>query len=73
MNTELHEKDFYEWTMTNVHLLRQGKLSEIDVGNIAEELESTGKSEFREVIQRLLLLLQSASQQQMKSRQEFLS
>lgn len=57
MNTELYEKDFYEWTMKNVQLLRQGKLSEIDVGNIAEELESMGKSEKREFINRLAVLL----------------
>ena len=43
-----YEKDFYAWAIHNAQLLREGKLSEIDVENIAEEIESIGKSEKRE-------------------------
>jgi hypothetical protein len=57
MDTELYEKDFYEWAMENSKLMRLGRLSEIDVENIAEELESMGKSEKRAFINRLALLL----------------
>ncbi len=39
-----YEQDFYAWTHHNAQLLRQGKLAEIDVDNIAEELESMSKS-----------------------------
>jgi hypothetical protein len=56
MDAELYEKDFYEWALKNAELLRQGRLSEIDVENIAEELESMGKSERRELISRLVVL-----------------
>ncbi len=52
-----YEKDFYAWTIHNAQLLREGKLSEIDVKNIAEEIESMGKSEKRELINRLAVLL----------------
>jgi hypothetical protein len=52
-----YEKDFYVWTTHNAKLLREGKLSEIDVENIAEEIESMGKSEKRELISRLAVLL----------------
>jgi hypothetical protein len=38
-------------------LLRQGKLSEIDVKNIAEELESMGKRDKRQIVNRLIILL----------------
>jgi hypothetical protein len=60
MNKNAHkkyEKDFYAWTIYNAQLLREGKLSEIDVENIAEEIESMGKSEKRELISRLAVLL----------------
>jgi len=52
-----YEKDFYAWTTHNAKLLREGKLSEIDVENIAEEIESMGKSDKRELISRLAVLL----------------
>jgi len=54
---QAYEKDFYAWTIHNAQLLREGKLSELDVENIAEEMESMGKSEKREVINRLAVLL----------------
>ena len=38
-------------------MLRQGKLTEIDIPNIAEELESMGKSEKRELFSRLAVLV----------------
>ena len=52
-----YEKDFYAWLRHNVQLLRQGKLTDIDVDNIAEELESMGRSEKRELVNRLAILL----------------
>jgi len=55
--TTSYEQDFYAWTRHNAQLLREGKLAEIDIRNIAEELESMGKSEKRELINRLIVLL----------------
>ncbi len=52
-----YEKDFYAWTIHNAKLLREGKLSEIDIEHIAEEIESMGKSEKRELINRLAILI----------------
>ena|SRR5579872_910584 len=52
-----YEKDFYAWAIHNAQLLRKGKLSEIDIENIAEEIESMGKSEKRELINRLIVLM----------------
>lgn len=57
MDPNFYEIDFYAWIMKNAELMRQGRLSEIDAGNIAEELESMGKSEKRQSIHRLALLL----------------
>lgn len=55
--TEIYDQDFYAWTMKNAELIRQGKLSEIDAQHIAEELESMGKSERRELMSRMTQLL----------------
>ena len=52
-----YEKDFYAWTIHNAQLLRKRKLSDIDIENIAEEIESMGKSEKRELINRLIVLM----------------
>jgi len=56
-NSFLYEKDFYAWAMHNAQLLRQGKLKEIDVDNIAEEMESMSGREKRELINRLVVLI----------------
>jgi len=55
--TELYDKDFFAWTIHNATLLKQGKLAEIDIRNIAEELESMGKRDKRQLINRLVILL----------------
>lgn len=54
---DLYEKDFYAWTQKQAALLRAGKLSEIDIAHIAEEIDSMGRSEKRELISRLTILL----------------
>src|SRR5437016_556236 len=52
-----YNQDFYAWIMHNAKLLRQGKFSQVDVEHVAEELESMGKSDKRELSNRLALLL----------------
>lgn len=52
-----YERDVYAWAMEQAALLRAGRLSEADVENIAEEIESLGKSEKRELMSRLSVLL----------------
>ena len=52
-----YEKDFHAWTLTNAALLRQQRFAEIDVDNIAEELENMGRSERHELVNRLAVLL----------------
>ncbi len=56
-NTELYEEDFYAWANQQAELLRAGKISEADIEHIAEEIESMGKSEKRELASRLNVLL----------------
>lgn len=52
-----YNKDFYAWLMHNAALLRQGRFSEVDNEHLAEELESMGRSDKRELINRLAILL----------------
>jgi hypothetical protein len=53
----LYDADFYAWAMANAKLLRAGKVLDADLANIAEELESMGRSEKRELNSRLTVLL----------------
>ena len=62
-----YQQDFYAWTQQNAQWLRQGKLTEIDVINIAEELESMGKSQHHALINRLADLLMHLLQWQFQS------
>jgi len=52
-----YELDFYAWVTKNVELLRGGRLEEIDVEHIAEELESMGKRDLRQLRSRLQVLV----------------
>lgn len=52
-----YESDFHAWAGEQASLLRQGRLAEADVENIAEEIESLGRSEKRELVNRLTVLL----------------
>jgi len=52
-NTTGYEEDFYAWTIEQAKLLRSGKLSKIDALNVAEEIESVGRRDRRELGDRL--------------------
>ena len=52
-----YEKDFYAWLLKSAELLRRGKFSELDVEQIAEELEGMARSDKRQLINRLAVLL----------------
>jgi FMN phosphatase YigB (HAD superfamily) len=56
-NSTLYDRDFYAWSQEQAALLRDGKLSQADIAHIAEEIESMGKAEKRELINRLSVLL----------------
>ena len=57
LKNTLYDRDFYAWANTQAELLRAGRLSEADLDNIAEEIESMGRSEKRELVSRLTVLL----------------
>jgi hypothetical protein len=53
----LYERDFYAWANEQAGLLRAGRLAEADIAHIVEEIESMGRSERRELVNRLTVLL----------------
>ncbi|MEI6985887.1 MAG: DUF29 domain-containing protein [Rhodospirillaceae bacterium] len=53
----LHDQDFYAWANEQAALLRARNMDAADIDNIAEEIASMGRSEKRELISRLAVLL----------------
>ena len=53
----LYEQDYYQWLTATANKLRQGKLAEIDVVNLIEEIEDMGRSERKAVRSNLRILL----------------
>lgn len=52
-----YEQDFYAWIQHNIALLKQGKLNEIDIEILIDELESMAKRDKRELTSRLMILM----------------
>lgn len=53
----LYERDFYGWANEQAALLRAGQMAALDIEHIAEEIASLGRSENRELVSRLAVLL----------------
>ena len=53
----LYERDFYAWANEQAALLRKGRLAQADIEHIAEEIESMGRTEKRELVSRLAVLI----------------
>ena len=52
-----YENDFYGWTQEQAALLKAGRLNDLDIVNLIEEIETMGRSEKRELQSRLMVLL----------------
>jgi hypothetical protein len=52
-----YEADIVAWAKEQAALLRAGKFSQLDIEHIADEVEDVGKSEQRELANRVVLLL----------------
>ena len=55
--SELYDNDFYAWSREQAELLRAGRLADADIEHIAEEIASMGRTEKRELVSRLAVLL----------------
>lgn len=54
---DLYDADFYAWTQRQAYLLRQRDLDNLDIENLAEEIESLGKQDQRELVSHLKILI----------------
>ncbi len=55
--SSLYDKDFYAWTQEQASLLQSRQWSQLDLPNLIEEIESLGRQERRELINRLSVLM----------------
>ncbi|KOR30254.1 hypothetical protein TI04_06660 [Achromatium sp. WMS2] len=56
-NTELYHQDFYAWINSQVTLLRQGRVQELNQEFLAEELEDMSRHHRNELVSRLIILI----------------
>ncbi len=56
-NQTAYDIDFYAWANDQAAKLRTRQLAALDIDNIAEELEALGRSEKKELTNRLTILL----------------
>lgn len=49
--------DFYAWTLEQSAFVREGRLNELDLHNLAEEIESLGRSEFSTLVSAYRVIL----------------
>ena len=56
--TKLYDEDFVEWAGETARLLRAGRFDRIDIEHLVEEVEDMGSRDKRELLSRLIVLLQ---------------
>ncbi len=57
LRPSLYDEDFLAWTEQQAALVRAGRLDQLDLDNLAEELDTMGRSEWGELENRLEVLL----------------
>lgn len=57
MKISNYDTDFYTWTQQQAALLKTGQFEQADIEHIVEEIESMGRSERRELENRLAVLI----------------
>ena len=54
---DLYQRDYYSWALAQAALLRAGRFAELDVENLAEEVEDLARREAKELQSRCETLL----------------
>ncbi len=52
-----YDTDFFTWTQEQAALLKSGHLDALDIVNLADEIDSMGKSQIKELTNRLAVLI----------------
>jgi hypothetical protein len=58
MSTGLYDQDYAEWAEETAKLLREGRLQEVDMDHVAEEIEDMGKSQRHQLRSRVTQILE---------------
>lgn len=53
----LYEQDFHSWINQHITFLQEKKFNKIDINHLIEELESMAKTDKRELVNRLIILI----------------
>jgi Domain of unknown function DUF29 len=53
----LYDRDVYAWSLEQARLLKEGRLSEVDAENVAEEILDVGRNEYDKLESALRVLL----------------
>ncbi len=53
---DLYDRDFYAWTQEQAALLREGRVANLDLPNVLEEIETLGRKEIAELRSRFTVL-----------------
>ena len=56
-NNSYYDTDFHVWCHEQARLVREGRFNELDIENVAEELESMGRSDRHQIGCRLEVLI----------------
>ncbi|MFM9942254.1 MAG: DUF29 domain-containing protein [Hyphomicrobiaceae bacterium] len=56
-DASLYDTDFFVWCHEQARLVRERRFGELDLDNVAEELESTGRSDKHQIRSRLRVLI----------------
>lgn len=57
MNTSQYEIDFYQWTYSQVDLLKNGQLEKLDIVNLIDEVETLGRNDKKSLKSQFIRLL----------------
>ncbi|WP_252178419.1 DUF29 domain-containing protein [Endozoicomonas sp. 4G] len=66
----LYDTDFYSWSHRQAELIKQGRLSELDIDNLVEEIEDMGKARYHALRSCITELLLHLLKWQMQSRKD---
>ncbi|GBF80545.1 DUF29 domain-containing protein [Aphanothece sacrum] len=56
-NYSLYETDFYGWTQQQAKALENQQILDLDWSNLQEEIQALGRQEYRELVNRLSVLI----------------
>jgi hypothetical protein len=57
LNADLYDRDFFEWTVIQARALREERPAGLDWSNLAEEIESLGRSDKRSIASNLNVII----------------